>query len=169
MGQAVAIIGFNKNSEKAQSMEKAIRAAGQSAWSAQVDVTSPKSVREFFEFACSAAGRVGHIVSVTGPPSSLKQDTGGSADGRRSVFPESASPPVCRHVDAHVQARGRPRRTDADCRSYIGSHHLTFFNDTGAFNPATEVVDASIAYTFDTGRGETTVSLWALNLKKDDS
>lgn len=56
----------------------------------------------------------------------------------------------------------------ADIR-YIGNHHLTFLNDMEAFNPATEVVDASIAYTFDTGRGETTVSLWGLNLTKDDS
>lgn len=67
----------------------------------------------------------------------------------------------------HQIGRGELTLT-ADIR-HIGSHHLTFLNDVEAFNPSTEVVDASIAYTFDAGRGETTVSLWGLNLTNDDS
>ncbi len=56
----------------------------------------------------------------------------------------------------------------ADFR-HIGSHHLTFLNDPEAFNPSTEVIDASIMYTFDNEMGETSVSLWGLNLTGDDS
>jgi iron complex outermembrane recepter protein len=56
----------------------------------------------------------------------------------------------------------------ADVR-YIGSHHLTFLNDREARNDSAEVVDASIMYTFDNTLGETSISLWGLNLTKDDS
>jgi iron complex outermembrane receptor protein len=56
----------------------------------------------------------------------------------------------------------------ADLR-HIGSHHLTFLNDAEAFNPSTEVLDASIMFTMDNNFGETSVSLWGLNLTGDDS
>ena len=67
-----------------------------------------------------------------------------------------------------VQVGGGELTLTADIR-YIGNHHLTFLNDMEARNPATEVIDASISYSFDNDFGETSVSLWGLNLTKDDS
>ncbi len=76
------------------------------------------------------------------------------------------APPVTATISPSydLEALGGTFKFQADWR-YIGEQQLTFLNSPQGESPSHDVLDASISYSF----GNTTVSLWGLNLTDADA
>ncbi len=65
--RARLIVGYRHGRDKAEALVDAVNQAGGRAWSMPVDITVTESVAAFFAEAAAVAGRIDHVVSVTGP------------------------------------------------------------------------------------------------------
>ncbi len=65
--RARLIVGYRHGRDKAEALVDAVNRAGGRAWSMPVDITVTESVAAFFAEAAAVAGRIDHVVSVTGP------------------------------------------------------------------------------------------------------